>query len=106
MDKKYNFCTDCGSKVEEEDRYCKVCGTERRELIDLPETSDYICSGCGESLQLNDKYCCYCGFRSGIPTTITKVEEKKQNPVQTFRQTHPSFYNLLKIVRRLLIFRI
>ena len=75
MDEKYNFCTNCGSKVEQEDLYCKVCGTKRRELIDFPETSDYICSGCGDSLQSNDKYCCHCGFRSGIPKKIIKVEE-------------------------------
>ena len=65
-----NFCINCGTKLEKEDKFCTNCGTEVRK-------ENNYCTNCGAKLEKEDKFCTNCG------TKIDKSNMKQSKSLLT-----------------------
>lgn len=57
-----NFCTNCGTKIREDDKFCTNCGAEI-----IKDDDSCFCTNCGTKIRKDDKFCTNCG---------TKIENK------------------------------
>jgi predicted nucleic acid-binding Zn ribbon protein len=60
-----NFCTNCGTKIREEDKFCTNCGTKLKK-----DETFCFCTNCGTKIREEDKFCTNCG---------TKIENKNSS---------------------------
>ena len=51
-----NFCSNCGTKIRNEDNFCTNCGTKLKE-------EGNFCINCGTKLEKDDKFCINCGTK-------------------------------------------
>ena len=51
-----NFCTNCGTKIRNEDNFCTNCGTKIKE-------DGNFCIECGTKLEKEDNFCTNCGAK-------------------------------------------
>lgn len=64
-------CTVCGNEIEENDEFCKNCGTKvdksaAGQNVDnqqVPAETTKFCSNCGEKIDINAEICPKCGVR-------------------------------------------
>ena len=50
------YCSNCGSKINSNDKFCVTCGSKVEQAKD-------ICLNCGCKLNKGDKFCTYCGSK-------------------------------------------
>ena len=68
-------CIKCTSPLNDNDKYCSICGAEQRvERI----ISHNFCAGCGAPINHNNKFCPQCG--SPIQSGQTQQNFKKVVP--------------------------
>lgn len=48
-------CTECGTAMEAEDKFCFNCGSERKKQL--------FCAGCGSAIDVQSKFCSSCGTK-------------------------------------------
>ena len=99
------FCSECGTSMEAEDRFCPGCGFDNQQLevelgeeekptdkpqlaydvvipplvlteIPIPEPPKATCQKCGTRLEAEDRFCPSCGFDNQLLETEPVVEEK------------------------------
>ena len=67
-----SFCTECGAKVEQNFKFCPICGSEINLSSSLQKSSDeatsikaqvIVCSNCGEENSLERNVCNSCGVK-------------------------------------------
>ena len=49
-----NYCTDCGCKINKDDKYCEGCGKP------LQKTKSLYCVNCGSKLNPRNGVCMHC----------------------------------------------
>ena len=55
-------CRNCGSEIEDDARFCQVCGTPVEEMNIAEEKQEAgFCSNCGNPLRPGAKFCGSCG---------------------------------------------
>lgn len=52
-----NFCTSCGSRLENGSKFCTMCGAGIKEN----KKRKSYCTGCGKELESNAYFCTSCG---------------------------------------------
>ena len=68
------FCENCGSPINEKNKFCGKCGTP----VDVAPT--YTCNNCGSPIGLGDKFCSVCGNQ--LNNSFSKPESTKCNHVE------------------------
>lgn len=102
-----SFCTECGAKVEQNFKFCPICGSEINLSSSTQKSSDevasiktqvIVCSNCGEENSLESNVCNSCGvkldktktatvtvsnnIKASTQVKIEKPKSKKHNKVQ------------------------
>lgn len=67
LKKDLNFCPECGNKLKKESIYCVNCGFKLKE--DVSNTK--FCQNCGEKINKNAEICPHCGVRLMNPLANT-----------------------------------
>ena len=65
-----NFCTNCGTKLREDDNFCTNCGTKVIK-------DDNYCTHCGTKLRKGDNFCTNCG------TKVNRFDIKQENHLKS-----------------------
>src|SRR3989304_1995563 len=102
-----SFCTECGAKVEQNFKFCPICGSEINFSSSAQKVSDesgstntqvIVCSNCGEENSLESNVCNSCGvkldrtkkattnlsnnIKANTQIRVEKPKSKKQNKPQ------------------------
>ena len=56
------YCIKCGAEIDDQGRFCPVCGTDQLPKI---EPTNVICPKCGTTYPIGVKFCTKCGFQLG-----------------------------------------
>ena len=63
------FCKNCGNQVQDDAKFCSVCGTQ----IEV-ENATPVCKNCGRVLDNNEKFCPACGQAVGTSAVVNNSE--------------------------------
>jgi len=50
------YCSNCGSKINSDDKFCVSCGSK----VERPKD---VCLNCGNKIKKDDKFCTHCGYK-------------------------------------------
>ena len=67
------FCSDCGTEIEDDSRFCSSCGA-------ASTSGPMLCSDCGAELTEDAKFCISCGSNVSTvekSTDVTPIESKQ-----------------------------
>ena len=53
-----NFCTNCGTKIRQDDKFCTNCGSKI-----INNAKFCFCTNCGTKIRQDDKFCTNCGIK-------------------------------------------
>lgn len=70
------YCIKCGAEIDDQGRFCPVCGTDQLPKI---EPTNVICPKCGTTYPIGVKFCTKCGFQLGKAHSNDNPNGKKQN---------------------------